>query len=59
MVPGAAGTEPLVDTARVTVMEDPQKLFALTEIFPPVVPAVITIELVEELPVHPCGKDQV
>ncbi len=60
MVPGEAGTEPLVvDTASVTVVEDPQKLLALTVIFPPVVPAVVTIELVEELPVHPGGKDQV
>ena len=57
--PGLLGAVPLVATARDTVGVVPQKLLALTDIFPPVAPAVAIIGVVDELPVHPDGKVQV
>jgi hypothetical protein len=36
--------------------EDPQELFAVTEIVPPVEPDVAFIELLVELPDHPEGS---
>jgi hypothetical protein len=35
---------------------EPQELFALTEMVPPVVPAVALMLVVDELPLHPEGK---
>lgn len=43
-------------TAKVTKDDDPQVLFAETEIFPPVIPATAEIELEDEEPVHPPGN---
>ena len=37
----------------------PHELKAATEIVPPLVPAVISIEFDVEVPVHPAGKVQV
>lgn len=40
-------------------IEVPQELVAITEIVPPLVPAVVRMLLVVELPVHPVGIVQV
>ncbi len=37
---------------------DPHELLAVTEIVPPLDPAVVAIELEPELPLHPDGKIQ-
>jgi hypothetical protein len=37
----------------------PHELFAVTEIAPPSEPAVAVIEVEDELPLQPDGKDQV
>jgi len=58
MVPGVGGMLFMV-TPKVLAEEEPQELFAITEIFPLVVPAIVVIELVVELPVQPEGKAQV
>ena len=34
----------------------PQVLFAVTEIVPPLLPVVVVIDVVAEVPVHPDGK---
>jgi hypothetical protein len=54
MVPGVSGIL-LTDTARVCAVLEPQVLFAATVIFPPVVPAVVVILVVELVPVQPLG----
>lgn len=59
MEPGVAGTEPVPVTAREAVGDDPQELFAFTVILPAETPAVVVMELVVELPVHPEGSVQV
>lgn len=51
-VPGAEFTL----TVKVWTAEEPQPLFAITEIVPPVAPAVAVIELVVEVPDHPDGS---
>ena len=43
-------------TRRVCDGEDPQELFALTEMVPPAVPAVAVIEFVVDEPVQPEGR---
>jgi hypothetical protein len=53
--PGCAGIDEVV-TTKTCAMELPQVLFATTLILPPVAPAVVVIELVLEVPVHPEGK---
>jgi hypothetical protein len=45
-------------TVKVLAVPDPHELFALTEMVPPVLPAVTVIAVVEEVPVHPEGKVQ-
>lgn len=57
MEPGCAGTVATV-TLKVLAALVPQVLDAVTEILPPVVPAVAVIEVEVELPVHPAGKVQ-
>jgi hypothetical protein len=52
---GWAGTV-VVKTAIVLAILVPQALDAVTEISPPVVPAVTVIEFVVELPVQPEGR---
>ena len=44
------------ETAKVAADEEPQVLFAVTFKLPPVVPGMIFIESVVELPVQPVGK---
>ena len=58
MVPGVAGALFTV-TANVRAAEEPQKLLAITEMFPLVALAVALIEVVVEVPVHPPGNAQV
>jgi hypothetical protein len=43
-------------TASVLAGPAPQELFATTEIFPPVLPAVAVIDVEVEEPVHPEGR---
>jgi len=57
--PGVAGPVPPGETARLTIGEDPQELFAFTLMFPAIIPAVTLMEFVVEFPVHPEGKAQV
>ena len=52
---GEAGAEVTV-TASVCAFELPHELFAVTEIFPLLAPAVALILVVVEVPVHPFGK---
>jgi hypothetical protein len=47
---------PVTVTDNVLVVLDPQALFALTEIVPPTVPAVVFMEVVVEVPDHPEGN---
>jgi hypothetical protein len=58
IVPGCGG---VVAVATVNVLAGllPHELFALTETVPPVLPGVVVILLVVELPVQPLGKVQV
>ena len=58
MVPGAAG---MLFTVILSVRgaEEPQELFAVTVILPLVELAVVTMEFVVEVPVHPTGNVQV
>ena len=57
IVPGWVGAA-LIVTASVLAMLDPQP-FAITEIVPPVLPAVVAIEVLVEVPDQPLGKVQV
>lgn len=52
---GVAGIDVTV-TDNVCPMEEPQELSAVTVMFPLVALAVVLIELVTELPVHPEGN---
>ena len=58
IVPGVAG---VVFTVIANICDEllPQVLFAVTVIFPLVVDAVVLMELVVEVPVHPPGNVQV
>ena len=56
IVPGAAGTEPPIVTFNVCAKDDPQELFAVTEIVPLVELAVVMIEFVVEEPLQPEGN---
>ena len=58
MLPGVAGMTFTV-TAFVCAADEPHALFAVTVIFAPVGPAVVMMELVAEVPVHPPGIVQV
>ncbi len=58
IVPGWPGKE-LIVTDRVRAILDPQVLLAVTEIVPPLLPGVVVIELVVEVPVQPEGSVQV
>ena len=58
MVPGVAGILITV-TLNVRGEEEPQELFAVTVILPLVELAVVTMEFVVEVPVHPTGNVQV
>lgn len=49
----------ITDTAMACDAEEPQALFATTEMLPLELPAVAVIELVVELPDQPNGKVQV
>ena len=53
--PGCAGVLFTV-TANVCAGDEPQILLAVTETFPLVILAVVLIELVVEVPVHPEGS---
>ena len=55
MVPGVDGIE-LTVTPNVFAADEPQELLAVTEMFPPDVPAVALIEFVEEVPDQPFGN---
>ena len=56
MEPGCVGVAILTATAKVFAAELHPLLFAVTEIFPLVVLAVVLMEVVVELPVHPLGN---
>ena len=56
--PGVAGSGATV-TDNVAGDEEPQELFAVTEIVPPLAPAVALILLVVDVPLHPPGNAQV
>ncbi len=56
--PGCEGVVE-TDTANVRAVLVPQKLLAVTDMSPPVVPTVALIDVVVELPLHPEGKLQV
>ena len=58
MEPGWAGGA-VTDTLNVRALLVSQKLFAATEIVPPLAPGVAVIDGDVELPLHPEGKDQV
>ena len=45
-----------VATLSVLIVPEPQVLFAITEITPPLAPTVTVIDVVVELPLHPEGK---
>ena len=55
MAPGVAGTVITV-TPSVCAADEPQELFAVTDIVPPAAPAVVVMEVVVELPVQPPGR---
>lgn len=58
MAPGAAGAPP-TEIVRVAAAEVPQAFVAVTATVPPVVPTVVLIEAVVEVPTQPVGKVQV
>ena len=53
--PGIEGAEFTV-IVKVCTTEEPQRLFAFTLMFPPVVPAMVLILVVVEVPDHPDGN---
>ena len=55
MDPGWAGGA-VTDTLNVLALLGPHELFAVTEIVPPVEPAVASIDVKSGLPVHSDGK---
>jgi hypothetical protein len=55
MLPGVGGMT-LTVTAFVCAADEPQALLAVTVMFPPVIPAVVIIDVVVEVPVHPPGN---
>ena len=55
IVLGCAGTV-LAVTISVRAVLLPQPLFAVTDIVPPVAPAVVVMDVVVELPLHPAGN---
>ena len=59
IAPGCAGAEDdkLIVNVRAVLL--PQPLLAVTEMLPPALFAVVVIEFVVELPVHPEGSVQV
>ena len=60
MVPGCAGTEHVLTvTFNVLAVLAPHVLLAVTEIVPPVLPAVVVMEVLVDDPVHPEGSVQV
>ncbi len=58
MLPGAGKPVPLT-TVKWLADEEPHALFAVTDIVPPAVPAVVVMLLVVEVPLQPLGKVQV
>jgi len=58
MAPGWAGIG-VTETFSILAVLDPHELLAVTEIVPPDAPAVASIDVEVELPVHPDGSDQV
>lgn len=56
IVPGCAGIALLMVTINDCDEDCPQVSFAVTVMVPPVVPAIVLIEFVVEVPVHPAGK---
>ena len=54
-----AGAAAMVLTVTVCAVELPHELFAVTEMVPPVEPAVVIIVAVVDVPVQPLGKVQV
>ena len=57
IAPGWAGVVQ-VETLNVLGAEEPHELFAVTEIVPPLAPAVAVIEVLVEEPLHPDGNVQ-
>ena len=55
MDPGVAGGD-VTDTITVLALLVPHVFVAVTEIVPPVAPAVASIDVVEGVPIHPDGK---
>jgi len=45
-----------MDTFNVLAVPEPHELLAITEIVPPVAPAVAEMDVEVELPLHPDGK---
>jgi hypothetical protein len=58
IIPGCPGSAVTV-TLMVLAVPEPQELFAITEIVPPVAPGAAKIDVVVELPLHPEGNDHV
>ena len=58
IAPGWEGIA-VTDTLNVLDVEVPQELFAVTDIVPPLAPAVAVIEVVVDDPLHPEGNVQV
>ena len=59
MTPGVAGEAVIVLTASVRGEELPQPLPTVTEMVPPLGPAVAPMLLVVDVPVQPLGSDHV
>ena len=55
-MPGCVNDAPEIVTGSVCATLLPQVLLAVTEIVPPLLPAVVMIDVVVEVPVHPDGK---